>query len=258
MTSVQSQRTGLVAQKVGMTRLFNGDGDQVPVTVLKVDNCRVVSHLTVEKNGYTALQVGVGTAKVKNVSKAVRGHFAKSKIEPSKKVVEFRVPPEALVEVGAEITAEHFIAGQQVDVTGVSIGKGFAGGMKRWNFGGLRATHGVSVSHRSHGSTGNRQDPGRTFPGKKMAGHLGAEQVTTLNLKVVSVDADKGLIMVKGSIPGSDGGWVLVRDAIKAAPRKDLPFPAAIRAAAAAEAPQVEEPVAEAPAPEAPSTDSEG
>jgi large subunit ribosomal protein L3 len=258
MTSVQSQRTGLVAKKVGMTRLFNGDGDQVPVTVLKVDNCRIVSHLTVEKNGYTALQIGVGTAKVKNVSKAVRGHFAKSKVEPSKKVVEFRVPPEALVEVGAEITADHFIAGQQVDVTGVTVGKGFAGGMKRWNFGGLRASHGVSVSHRSHGSTGNRQDPGRTFPGKKMAGHLGDEQVTTLNLKVVSVDADKGLIMVKGSVPGSDGGWVLVRDAIKAAPREDLPFPAAIRAAAAAEAPQAEAPAAEAPAPEAPSTDSEG
>ena len=266
MTSVQSQRTGLVAKKVGMTRLFDGAGDQVPVTVLQVDQCRVISHLTVETNGYTALQLGVGTAKVKNVSKAVRGHFAKAKVEPSKKVVEFRVPPEALVEVGAEITAAHFIAGQKVDVTGVSVGKGFAGGMKRWNFGGLRATHGVSVSHRSHGSTGNRQDPGRTFPGKKMAGHMGDEQVTTLNLKVVSVDADKGLIMVKGCIPGSDGGWVLIRDAIKQPVRKDLPFPAAIRSVASeapAEAAQVEEPtvetpVADAPVVETPATDSEG
>jgi large subunit ribosomal protein L3 len=170
---------------------------------------------------------------VKNVSKAVRGHFAKAKIEPSKKVVEFRVTPDALVDVGAEITVDHFLAGQHVDVTGVTIGKGFAGGMKRWNFGGLRATHGVSVSHRSHGSTGNRQDPGRTFPGKKMAGHLGAEQVTTLNLKVVQVDVGSGLILIKGSVPGADGGWVLVRDAAKRLRPKDAPFPAAIRAAAA-------------------------
>ena len=241
------QRTGLVAQKVGMTRLFDGAGDQVPVTVLKVDECRVIAQRTVESNGYTALQIGVGTAKVKNVSKAMRGHFAKAKVEPRKKVVEFRVTPDALVEVGAEITAEHFVAGQHVDVTGVTIGKGFAGGMKRWNFGGLRATHGVSVSHRSHGSTGNRQDPGRTFPGKKMAGHLGAEQVTTLNLKVVSVDADKGLILIKGSVPGSDGGWVLIRDAVKRARPKDLPFPAAVRAVAS-EAPAVEAVSEEAPA----------
>jgi large subunit ribosomal protein L3 len=219
MTTVQPTRTGLVALKMGMTRLFNDAGDQVPVTVLKVDECRVISHLTVETNGYTALQLGFGTAKVKNVSKAVRGHFAKAKVEPSKKVVEFRVPPESLVEVGAEITAAHFVAGQQ-------------GGMKRWNFGGLRATHGVSVSHRSLGSTGNRQDPGRTFPGKKMAGHLGDEQVTTLNLQVVSVDAEKGLIMVKGCVPGSDGKWVLIRDAVKRPRSKDLPFPAAVRAAA--------------------------
>jgi len=233
MTSVQQQRTGLVAQKVGMTRLFNGDGDQVPVTVLKVDECRVIAHRTVDTNGYTAIQIGVGAAKVKNVSKAMRGHFAKAAVEPRKKLVEFRVSPDALVDVGAEITADHFVAGQQVDVTGVTIGKGFAGGMKRWNFGGLRATHGVSVSHRSHGSTGNRQDPGRTFPGKKMAGHMGAEQVTTLNLQVVSVDAELGLIMVKGSVPGSDGGWVLVRDAVKRPKHKGLPFPAALRAAAA-------------------------
>jgi len=247
MTTVQP-RTGLVALKMGMTRLFNDAGDQVPVTILKVDECRVISHRTVETNGYTALQLGFGKAKVKNVSKAVRGHFAKAAVEPSKKVMEFRVPPEALVDVGAEITADHFVAGQSVDVTGVTIGKGFAGGMKRWNFGGLRATHGVSVSHRSHGSTGNRQDPGRTFPGKKMAGHLGVEQVTTLNLQVVSVDAEKGLIMVKGSVPGSDGNWVVIRDAVKKPRSKDLPFPAAVRAVAS-EAPAVEAaPVEEAPA----------
>lgn len=226
-----------------MTRLFDGAGDQVPVTVLKVDRCRVIAHMTEAQNGYTALQIGVGEAKVKNVSKAVRGHFAKAKVEPSKKVVEFRVPAESLVDVGTEITADHFIAGQAVDVTGITIGKGFAGGMKRWNFGGLRATHGVSVSHRSHGSTGNRQDPGRTFPGKKMAGHLGVEQVTTLNLKVVQVDVGQGLIMVKGSVPGSAGGWVLVRDAIKQPVPKDVPFPAALRAQAeaAAEAPAATE-----------------
>ena len=248
MTTVQPTRTGLVALKMGMTRLFNDAGDQVPVTILKVDECRVVSHRTVETNGYTALQLGFGKAKVKNVSKAVRGHFAKAAVEPSKKVMEFRVPPEALVDVGAEITADHFVAGQSVDVTGVTIGKGFAGGMKRWNFGGLRATHGVSVSHRSHGSTGNRQDPGRTFPGKKMAGHLGVEQVTTLNLQVVSVDAEKGLIMVKGSVPGSDGNWVVIRDAVKKPRSKDLPFPAAVRAVASAAPAAEAAPVEEAPA----------
>ena len=257
MATAQQQRTGLVAQKVGMTRLFTGEGDQVPVTVLKVDECRVIAQRTAETSGYTAIQIGVGKAKVKNVSKAMRGHFAKAKVEPRKKVVEFRVTPDALVEVGAEITADHFIAGQHVDVTGVSIGKGFAGGMKRWNFGGLRATHGVSVSHRSLGSTGNRQDPGRTFPGKKMAGHLGHEQVTTLNLKVVAVDVDKGLIMIKGSVPGSDGGWVLVRDAVKRPRSKDLPFPAAIRASAATAAP-AEAPAQETPAAEPPTTEGEG
>jgi len=246
--ATEQQRTGLVAQKVGMTRLFNGDGDQVPVTVLKIDECRVIAHRTVDTNGYTALQIGVGAAKVKNVSKAMRGHFAAAKVEPRKKVVEFRVTPDALVDVGAEITADHFVAGQQVDVTGITIGKGFAGGMKRWNFGGLRATHGVSVSHRSLGSTGNRQDPGRTFPGKKMAGHMGAEQVTTLNLKVVSVDADRGLIMVKGCVPGSAGGWVLVRDAVKLPRHKDVPFPAGVRAVA------IEDQAAEAVAP----TEGEG
>jgi large subunit ribosomal protein L3 len=247
MTTVQPTRTGLVALKMGMTRLFNDAGDQVPVTILKVDECRVISHRTVETNGYTALQLGFGKAKVKNVSKAVRGHFAKAAVEPSKKVMEFRVPPEALVEVGAEITADHFVAGQSVDVTGVTVGKGFAGGMKRWNFGGLRATHGVSVSHRSLGSTGNRQDPGRTFPGKKMAGHLGVEQVTTLNLQVVKVDAENGLIMVKGSVPGSDGNWVVIRDAVKKPRSKDLPFPAAVRAVAS-EGPAVEAASEEAPA----------
>jgi large subunit ribosomal protein L3 len=257
MSAVQQLRTGLVAQKVGMTRLFTDAGDQVPVTVLKVDECRVIAQRTVDANGYTALQIGVGKAKVKNVSKAMRGHFAKAKVEPRKKVVEFRVTPDALVDVGAEIVADHFVPGQHVDVTGITIGKGFAGGMKRWNFGGLRATHGVSVSHRSLGSTGNRQDPGRTFPGKKMAGHLGAEQVTTLNLKVVSVDVDKGLILVKGAVPGSDGGWVLVRDAVKRPRPDNLPFPASIRAAPAAAA-EPETAAAAPPADASPSTESEG
>ncbi len=251
MPTAPQTRTGLVAQKVGMTRLFDVAGDQVPVTVLKIDGCQVIAQRTQDVDGYTALQIGVGKAKVKNVSKAMRGHFAKAKVEPRKKVIEFRVTPDALVDVGAELTAGHFVAGQQVDVTGVSIGKGFAGGMKRWNFGGLRATHGVSVSHRSHGSTGNRQDPGRTFPGKKMAGHLGAEQVTTLNLKVVQVDAELGLIMVKGSVPGSDGGWVLVRDAVKRPLHKDTPFPAGIRPIPVEASPvEAAAPDAEAPATE--------
>jgi large subunit ribosomal protein L3 len=264
MPAVQQQRTGLVAQKMGMTRLFTDAGDQVPVTVLKVDDCRVIAQRTVESDGYTALQIGVGKAKVKNVSKAMRGHFAKAKVEPCKKVVEFRVTPDALIDVGAEIVVDHFVPGQHVDVTGITIGKGFAGGMKRWNFGGLRATHGVSVSHRSHGSTGNRQDPGRTFPGKKMAGHLGVEQVTTLNLRVVSVDVDKGLILVKGAVPGSEGGWVLIRDAVKRPRPADLPFPGSIRAAAETAAPVAEASaeVADTPAPSepdtAPTTESEG
>ncbi|CAK0750598.1 50S ribosomal subunit protein L3 [Azospirillaceae bacterium] len=226
-------RSGLIAQKVGMTRVFTDEGEHLPVTVLKVDNCQVVAVRTAETDGYTALQLGVGTAKVKNVTKPMRGHFAKAKVEPKRKLVEFRVTPDALVEVGAELSAAHFIAGQFVDVTGTTIGKGFAGAMKRWNFGGLRATHGVSVSHRSHGSTGNRQDPGKTFKNKKMAGHLGVERVTTLNLKVVSVDGERGLILVKGAIPGSDGGYVLVRDAIKRPLPAGVPFPAAIRIPAA-------------------------
>src|SRR6516164_2074498 len=229
-------RTGLIAEKVGMTRVFDAEGAHVPVTVLKMEGCQVVAVRTAEKDGYTAVQLGIGKAKVKNVTKPMRGHFAKAKVEPKRRLVEFRVSADALVDVGAELSAGHFLPGQFVDVTGISIGKGFAGVMKRHNFGGLRATHGVSVSHRSHGSTGNRQDPGRTFPGKKMAGHYGQETVTTLNVTVVSVDAERGLIMIKGSVPGANGGYVLVRDAKKRAAPKDLPFPAAIRAGAAADA----------------------
>ncbi|MBI1775023.1 MAG: 50S ribosomal protein L3 [Proteobacteria bacterium] len=229
-------RTGLIARKVGMTRLFTDEGEHVPVTVLQVEGCQVVAQRTKEKDGYTAVQLGIGKAKVKNVPKAMRGHYAKAKVEPKRKLVEFRVDPDGLVAVGAELSAEHFIAGQFVDVTGTSIGKGFAGAMKRWNFSGLEASHGVSVSHRSHGSTGNRQDPGRTFPGKKMAGHLGHERVSVQNLKVVSTDAVRGLIMVRGAVPGAPGGWVLVRDAVKRKLPKEVPFPAALKAAAAAPA----------------------
>jgi large subunit ribosomal protein L3 len=229
-------RTGLIAEKVGMTRVFDAEGAHVPVTVLKMEGCQVVAVRTAEKDGYTAVQLGIGKAKVKNVTKPMRGHFAKAKVEPKRRLVEFRVSADALLEVGAELSAEHFLPGQFVDVTANSIGKGFAGVMKRHNFGGLRASHGVSVSHRSHGSTGNRQDPGRTFPGKKMAGHLGDERITTQNLKIVSVDAERGLIMIRGSVPGANGGYVLVRDAKKRAAPKDLPFPAAIRAGAAADA----------------------
>ncbi|CAK0764004.1 50S ribosomal subunit protein L3 [uncultured Gammaproteobacteria bacterium] len=227
-------RSGLIAQKIGMTRVFNDAGEHVPVTVLKVDNCQVVAVRTADKDGYTAVQLGVGKAKVKNVSKAMRGHFAKALVEPKRKLVEFRVAPEALLPVGSELSVEHFVAGQYIDVTGTSIGKGFAGAMKRWNFRGLRATHGVSVSHRSHGSTGNRQDPGKTFKNKKMAGHLGAERVTVLNLSVVSVDDSRGLILVRGAVPGCEGGYVLVRDAIKRKAPQGLPFPGAIKVAPAA------------------------
>jgi large subunit ribosomal protein L3 len=222
-------RTGLIAQKIGMTRVFNNEGNHVPVTVLKVDNCQVVAVRTQEKDGYTAVQLGVGAAKVKNVGKAMRGHFAKAKVEPKSWIVEFRVPQDALIDVGAELSAEHFVAGQFVDVVGTTIGKGFAGGMKRHHFGGLRASHGVSVSHRSLGSTGQRQDPGKTFKGKKMAGHLGDVRVTTQNLRVISTDVERGLIMVRGAVPGSDGGYVLIKDAVKRKAPKDLPFPAAIR-----------------------------
>ena len=223
-------RSGLIAQKLGMTRVFTNEGEHVPVTVLKVDHCQVVAQKTEAKDGYTAIQLGVGKAKVKNVSKAERERFAKAQVEPKKKLVEFRVTPDALVDVGAEITADHFVEGQFVDVTGTTIGKGFAGGMKRWNFGGLRASHGVSVSHRSHGSTGQRQDPGRTFKNKKMAGHFGVERVTTQNLRVVSVDVERGLILVRGAVPGSEGGYVLVKDAVKKKLPDGVPFPAATRA----------------------------
>ncbi|MBY6263138.1 50S ribosomal protein L3 [Azospirillum sp. 412522] len=230
-------RSGLIAQKVGMTRVFTDDGQHVPVTVLKVDSCQVVAVRTEDKDGYTAVQLGAGAIKVKNVNKPERGHFAKARVEPKRKLVEFRVDADALIEVGAELSAAHFVAGQFVDVTGTSIGKGFAGAMKRWNFGGLRATHGVSVSHRSHGSTGNRQDPGKVFKNKKMAGHLGDERVTVLNLQVVSVDEARGLIMLKGAVPGAEGGWLRIRDAVKKKAPEGLPFPAGIKSAPAAEAP---------------------
>jgi len=203
----------------------------VPVTVLKVDNCQVVAQRTQEKDGYTAIQLGVDAAKPKNVTKALRGHYAKASVEPKRKLAEFRVPAEGLVDVGAEFSVEHFIVGQFVDVTGTTVGKGFAGVMKRHNFRGLEASHGVSISHRSHGSTGQRQDPGKVFKGKKMAGHMGDRQRTQQNLQVIRTDAARGLIMVKGSIPGSEGGYVLVRDAVKKPQAKDLPMPAALKAA---------------------------
>jgi large subunit ribosomal protein L3 len=223
-------RTGLIARKVGMTRVFAEDGSHVPVTVLHVDGCRVIATRNTDKDGYTAVQLGAGKAKVKNVGKPMRGHFAKAKVEPTSKVVEFRVTPDAVLEVGAELSAAHFLAGQFVDVTGTTIGKGFSGVMKRHNFRGLEASHGVSVSHRSHGSTGQRQDPGRVFKGKKMAGHQGDVRVTTQSVTVVSTDAERGLIMIKGAVPGANGGWVLVRDSAKRKAPKDLPFPAGLRA----------------------------
>lgn len=221
-------RTGLIAEKVGMTRVLTEAGEHIPVTLLKVENCQVVSTKTKDSNGYTAVQLGVGSAKVKNTSKAMRGHFAKAKVEPKRKVVEFRVSDEALLAVGDELTVDHFVSGQFVDVVGTSIGKGFAGAMKRHNFGGLRASHGVSVSHRSHGSTGQCQDPGRVFKGKKMAGHLGDERVTQHSLKVVLTDNAKGLIAIKGSVPGAKGSYVLIRDALKKPRHESAPFPAAV------------------------------
>ncbi len=226
-------RSGLIAQKVGMTRIFTEDGTHVPVTVLKVDTCQVVSTRSVDKDGYTAVQLGAGRAKVKNVAKAQREQFAKAQVEPKKKVVEFRVAPENILEVGVELSAAHFIPGQFVDVTGHTIGKGFAGPMKRHNFRGLEASHGVSVSHRSHGSTGQRQDPGKVFKGKKMAGHMGHTQVTVQNLPVVLTDVERGLILVRGSVPGSEGTWVLVRDAVKRKLPDGVPFPAGLRVSAA-------------------------
>src|SRR5438046_1541840 len=222
-------RTGLVAQKLGIARVFTGEGNHVAVTVLRVANCQVVAQRTQETDGYTALQLGVGAAKVKNVTKPQRGHFAKAKVEPKAKLAEFRVSEDALVDVGAEITAAHFVPGQYVDVTGTSIGKGFAGGMKRWNFAGLRASHGVSVSHRSIGSTGGRQDPGKTFKNKKMPGHMGVDRVTTLNLKVVQTDVERGLILVEGAVPGVNGGWITMRDAVKKSLPEDLPKPGKFR-----------------------------
>jgi large subunit ribosomal protein L3 len=226
-------RTGLIARKEGMTRIFDADGRQVPVTVLKVDGCQVVAVRTKEKDGYVAVQLGAGKAKVSRVTRSQRGHFAKAKVEPRRKMAEFRVTPENVLEVGAEIGAHHFVAGQFVDIVGTTIGKGFAGAMKRWNFHGLRASHGVSVSHRSHGSTGQRQDPGKVFKGKKMAGHLGAERVTKQNLQIVAVDLEDNLILVKGAVPGHDTGWLLVSDAIKKPLHKDAPKPAGLMAASA-------------------------
>ena len=222
-------RSGVIAQKLGMTRVFTDGGEHVPVTVLKLDNCQVVAHRTADKEGYVALQLGVGTRKAKNVSKAMRGHFAKSKVEPKRKIAEFRVSQDALIPVGAELTADHFVVGQYVDVTGTSVGKGFAGAMKRWNFGGLRASHGVSVSHRSHGSTGGRQDPGKVFKNKKMAGHMGDRTVTTLNLKVVRTDPERGLLLIEGAVPGAKGGFIMVRDAIKYPLPKEAPKPGKFR-----------------------------
>ncbi|MEW5684458.1 MAG: 50S ribosomal protein L3 [Pseudomonadota bacterium] len=255
-------RTGVIAKKLGMARFFDEAGAHVPVTVLSLEGCQVVAHRTKDKDGYVALQLGAGSKKPKNTSKGLRGHFAKGEVEPKAKVVEFKVSEDNLIDVGAEITADHFVAGQKIDVTGVTVGKGFAGAMKRWNFGGLRATHGVSVSHRSHGSTGNRQDPGRTFPGKKMAGHYGQETVTTLNLTVWRVDAERGLILVKGAVPGSEGTFVKIRDAVKSALPAEAPKPGAFRksgetpAAAAAETPAEEPAVTEAPAEEAQATEA--
>ena len=223
-------RSGLVALKVGMTRIFTPEGIQVPVTVLKVDGVQVVTQRTQEKDGYTAIQLGTGVRKASRANRALKGHYAKAKIEPKRKLVEFRVDADKLVDVGAEIVPSHFVTGQMVDVTGTTVGKGFAGPMKRWNFAGLEASHGVSVSHRSHGSTGGRQDPGRGWKGKKMAGHLGVEQVTIQNLKVVSVDDAKGFIFVRGAVPGNPGGYVLVRDAVKQKAPKDAPLPAGLKA----------------------------
>ncbi len=227
-------RSGVIAKKLGMTRLFLEDGKQVPVTVLQLDALQVVAQRTEEKDGYTAVQLGAGEAKAKRTTAAMRGHFAKANVAPKRKLAEFRVDPENLIEVGAEISAEHYNAGQFVDIAGTSIGKGFAGVMKRHNFGGLRASHGVSLSHRSLGSTGQCQDPGKVFKGKKMAGHMGAARVTTQNIQVVKTDADRGLILVKGSVPGAKGGWVTVKDAVKKPLPSDVPMPAALKGGVAA------------------------
>jgi large subunit ribosomal protein L3 len=235
-------RTGLIAKKLGMTRMFKDDGTHVPVTVLHVDQLQVIDVRTKERDGYAALQLGWGKAKVKNVSEPNKGHYARVKVEPKQKVREFRVSEDAVLDIGATLSAAHFVVGQKIDVCGVTKGKGFAGGMKRWNFRGLEASHGVSVSHRSHGSTGNRQDPGKTFKNKKMAGHLGVERVTTMNLVIAGVDAEKGLLMVRGAVPGSKGEFVTVRDAVKRARHADAPFPAGLVAAALSDAPTTDAP----------------
>jgi large subunit ribosomal protein L3 len=236
-------RSGVVAQKMGMTRLFTDAGEHVPVTVLRLAQCQVVAHRSKDKDGYVALQLGSGERRAGNMSKADRGYFAKAKVEPKRKLAEFRVTEDSMIPVGAEITADHFLEGQFVDVCGISIGKGFAGGMKRWNFGGLRASHGVSISHRSIGSTGGRQDPGKTFKNKKMPGHMGADRITTLNLKVAKIDIERGLVMVEGAVPGAKGGWITLRDAIKKKLPKDAPKPGKFRLAeaTASEAPAAKE-----------------
>ena len=241
-------RTGIIAKKLGMARFFDEAGVHVPVTVLSLDGCTVTGQRTQEKDGYVALLLGTGAKKAKNTSKAMRGHFAKAEVEPRRVLGEFRVSEDNLIDVGAEFTADHFLAGQKVDVQGVTVGKGFQGAMKRWNFGGMRATHGVSVSHRAHGSTGQRQDPGKTFAGKKMAGHLGQETVTTMNLTVWKVDVERGLILIKGAVPGTEGSFVKVRDAIKKAAPADLPRPGAFRKAGEAPVAAAETPAEEAPA----------
>jgi large subunit ribosomal protein L3 len=237
-------RSGVIAQKMGMTRVFTDAGEHIPVTVLKLSNCQVLGHRTKDKNGYVALQLGSGSRRSVYMPKAERGQFALAKVEPKREVAEFRVSEDSMIPVGAEITADHFVAGQFVDVTGTSIGKGFAGGMKRWNFRGMRATHGVSVSHRALGSTGQRQDPGKTFKNKKMAGHMGVDRITTLNLRVVQTDVERGLLLVEGAVPGSKGGWIRVRDALKKPLPKEAPKPGKFRVAggeAAAEAPAEKE-----------------
>jgi large subunit ribosomal protein L3 len=234
-------RTGVIAKKVGMTRLFQDDGRHVPVTVLALEDCQVVARKEAGRDGYTAVQLGAGEAKVKNVAKPQRGHFGKAEVEPKARVAEFRVDEDALLDVGGTIGADHFVAGQLVDVSGRTQGKGFAGAMKRWGFGGLRATHGVSVSHRSHGSTGNRQDPGKVFKNKKMAGHMGDRNRTQQNLEVVSTDVERGLIFLKGSVPGHKGAWLLVRDAAKVPRPAEAPYPAALKSSGNAEEPAIEE-----------------
>ena len=221
-------RTGVIAKKVGMTRLFQADGRHVPVTVLQLDELQVVGRREMDRDGYTAVQLGAGKAKAKNVAKPQRAAFGKAEVEPKARVAEFRVAEDALLDVGASISADHFVAGQLVDISGVTQGKGFAGAMKRWNFGGLRATHGVSVSHRSHGSTGNRQDPGRVFKNKKMAGHMGARNRTQQNLEIVRTDPIRGLLFVKGSVPGHKGSWLTVQDAVKLPRHDSAPYPAGL------------------------------